>query len=349
MGGGACDLVESEDRLDAVMDKIHHRISAPLLTGVRLEAPLLGIDESSVTPARAPDLHPGVPLVLMGRYRSKSDKAADSISIAARDSRGEDWTTSIRATPSVSGAIASQWARGHIRDLEDRYAAGSSDLDSLEKRIVAVSLAHQVLSRFTAFVAVDRSSVVNTDGNQMQIVQPVELPSGWERHGSERFCAYSADAVRFRTMDVAPMLAGGAHRVSDSASLAMRERMPDFCLFEASLGESERELDLTSYKGSVAQWLAAMAAVSTGDVAAQSRLLRELVSDLRDLLAALVGVGAAADVLRPLASLFENLRGQLQRDASNPEEVARLWQEALRVLGEFSGEFSAARLAFWKK
>ena len=44
-----------------------------------------------------------------------------------------------------------------------------------------------VLSRFTAFLAIDRSEVANKGGILRQLVQPVESPAGWERerhHGS---------------------------------------------------------------------------------------------------------------------------------------------------------------------
>ena len=37
-GGGSCELVESEDRLDAVMDAIHRRIGTPVVTDVCLES-----------------------------------------------------------------------------------------------------------------------------------------------------------------------------------------------------------------------------------------------------------------------------------------------------------------------
>jgi len=36
-GGGHCELVESEDRLDEVLRAMHRRLGAPLLTDVRLE------------------------------------------------------------------------------------------------------------------------------------------------------------------------------------------------------------------------------------------------------------------------------------------------------------------------
>src|SRR4051812_2616458 len=56
VGGGACELVESDDRLDDAMDRVHRRIEPPVLTGLRIEPVSLGIDKDSVAPARLPDL-----------------------------------------------------------------------------------------------------------------------------------------------------------------------------------------------------------------------------------------------------------------------------------------------------
>ena len=76
-------------------------------------------------------------------------------------------------------AIAAAWARGQIRQLEDRYAAGDGDRGALEKAIVGISLKFGVLCRFTAYVAIDRSEVVNQGGAVHRATQPVEMPSGW--------------------------------------------------------------------------------------------------------------------------------------------------------------------------
>jgi type II secretory ATPase GspE/PulE/Tfp pilus assembly ATPase PilB-like protein len=65
--------------------------------------------------------------------------------------------------------------------LEGEYAAGQArDTKALMERIVQVSLESHVLSRFTAYVAVDKSDVVNPGGRPQEIVQPVEFPDGWE-------------------------------------------------------------------------------------------------------------------------------------------------------------------------
>ena len=51
-GGGACELVKSESRLDEVMQSIHRRIGTPLLTGLHLESQGISIEPGEVVPRR---------------------------------------------------------------------------------------------------------------------------------------------------------------------------------------------------------------------------------------------------------------------------------------------------------
>jgi len=64
--------VESEDRLDEAMAAIHRRIGAPLVRGLSLHANGLATVDDTISPARLPDLFPGVALVLTGRYRGSA-------------------------------------------------------------------------------------------------------------------------------------------------------------------------------------------------------------------------------------------------------------------------------------
>ncbi|GAB3857590.1 VIT domain-containing protein [Dactylosporangium cerinum] len=72
-GGGRCELVESEDRLDEAMDRIHRRIGAPVVSGVTVTAGGLDLIDGTQAPARLPDVFPGVPFVVTGRYRVAAD------------------------------------------------------------------------------------------------------------------------------------------------------------------------------------------------------------------------------------------------------------------------------------
>jgi Ca-activated chloride channel family protein len=193
LGGGACEVVESEDRLDEVMAQVHRRIGTPLLTGLRLEPAGIQIVPGTLVPGRLPDLFAGAPLVVLGRYTvgqvgnlPKGGKlptcptdGGGSLRLVAHDEAGQPWSETVPAAVSANEAIPAVWARGHIRELEDRFVIGREDRATLEKRIVTTSLKYGVLCRFTALVAVDRAEAVNEGGRVHRVTQAVEAPAGW--------------------------------------------------------------------------------------------------------------------------------------------------------------------------
>lgn len=176
-GGGDCELVESEERLDEAMDRLHRSIGAPVLTNVRLEP--LGCEwiEGSVAPARVADLFADRPVTVWGRHLQTGGM---KIRVHATDAQGQPWTSEVSSTPADAAMLLSVWGRARVRDLEDQYAIGVAKPQQLSDQIVQVSLESHVFSRFTAYVAVDRTEVVNAGGQQQQVVQPVEMPDGWE-------------------------------------------------------------------------------------------------------------------------------------------------------------------------
>ena len=213
-GGGACELCESEDRLDAVMDKVHRRIATPVVTELVLAASGLELDASTVAPRRLPALFAGAPVVISGRL-ARAPGAGGSIAVSGRSPAGSPWREVVPAPaePAARGAgVTAAWARARIRDLEDRFAmgagaAGDVDPAALEREIVATSKRFSVLSRFTAFLAVDRSEVVNPGGGQRQVVQPVELPAGWEAAPAR---GYGGGMPPMQSMAAPPMMPSAA-------------------------------------------------------------------------------------------------------------------------------------------
>ncbi|HEX6523455.1 MAG TPA: VIT domain-containing protein [Streptosporangiaceae bacterium] len=179
-GRGRCELVESEDRLDEAAASIHRRIGAPLVTALTLAANGLEIVPGTVAPSLLPDLFPGVPVTVAGRWRGSP---AGTITVRGAATDGTLFDSKVTGTVGGTAASTAIWARAHVRDLEDRYACltgyDTTETASLEHEITDVSLRYGVLCRFTAFVAVD--SRVVTDGKAPhRVTQPVELPSGWE-------------------------------------------------------------------------------------------------------------------------------------------------------------------------
>jgi Ca-activated chloride channel homolog len=210
-GSGRCELVESEDRLDEAMEHIHRRIGSPLVTDMAVKPEGLDIIAGSVT--HVGGLYPGVPLTVSGRYRGAPSGA---IAVHGLTHDGAPWETRLVGHPTEDGAARALWARAHLRELEDRYAAGDR---SLEERIVRTSLRFGVLCRFTAFVAVD--SRVTADGSpEHRVIQPVEMPSGWDTPIAAPVAAAVtmakmsstsvAESVRWTTDEALPTPPGGA-------------------------------------------------------------------------------------------------------------------------------------------
>lgn len=175
-GGGYCELVESEDRLDEVMDRTHRRIATPVLTDLTIKLHGATLDQDSISPARVPDVFAGSPILISGRYMSKDGDI--SIKVAAKKD-GSAWSVQAMANETSDQALRRLWAREHIRDLED-LAAGGKGYGDIEKQITDISLRFGVLCRYTAFVAVDRSEKIDLEGKPHQVTQAVESPEGWD-------------------------------------------------------------------------------------------------------------------------------------------------------------------------
>ena len=182
-GRGRCELVESEDQLDQAAASIHRRIGAPLVTALTLAGDGLRIETDTVAPNRLPDLFPGVPVTVSGRWRGQP---GGTVTVRGATADGALFEAAVAATSGGTQASTANWARAHLRDLEDRYAGlpgyDAAELGRLERQITDVSLRYGVLCRFTAFIAVD-SRVITDGGVPHRVTQPVELPAGWDLAG----------------------------------------------------------------------------------------------------------------------------------------------------------------------
>ncbi|VBA59691.1 DUF4349 domain-containing protein [Mycobacterium attenuatum] len=182
LGAGHCELVESEDRLDEALQAVRRRIGAPLAHSLTLHTQGLNVIADTVSPVRLPELVAGVPVVVTGRYRGS---ATGSLILRGTTGDGGDWSATVDGQRRESPVVTAGWARAHLRDLEDRYAAAATD--ELEKRIVDTSLRFRVLCRFTGYVVAcenrdNSDSPVAAEGEvRHRVMQPVEAPAGWER------------------------------------------------------------------------------------------------------------------------------------------------------------------------
>ena len=315
LGGGRCELVESEDRLDEAMDRIHRRIATPLVTQVRLAgAEGFTPDPDSVTPARPPDVFPGVPVRIFGRY---SGAPAGVATVTGVLPDGQPWEVQVSAVRKDTPAAAKVWARARLRDLEDRYLVVHKGREDLERTIVETSLRYGVLCRFTAYVAVDAEAVARGE-TLHRVVQPVELPSGWELTAAARAVPMAAAGPMG-----APGAAGGAMRSSMARMAPAVFGAPPAPGGWAPLrGARRSSVDVAQLARTELERLRALSDASPLE---RWRALGDLASRLR----ALVAADQMAPDLARLVDELEPCDGPLPAD---PQHVDRLWRLALETL-----------------
>lgn len=172
--GGTCELVHGQDQLEQSMQALRRRLVGPVLRQVEVEAPRQSAPELAPT---AVDLFPGLPARLYGRTLGALPKR---VWVRGRHADGQPWRRQFPVQTVQQAPFRQLWAREVVLELEHGFVTGREALDYKSENITRFSLAHNVLCRFTAFVAVDESSQVQ--GNRLlQVVQPVELPAGWEQ------------------------------------------------------------------------------------------------------------------------------------------------------------------------
>jgi Ca-activated chloride channel homolog len=348
LGGGACELVESEDRLDVVMDRVHRRIGTPVVTDLELDPAGLDVDLGSLAPRRLPALFAGAPLVISGRFNGRSDGA---LTVRGRDTAGQSWSATIPATPTKAPALAAVWARAHLRELEDRYATEPAPDRELERRIVDISLRFGVLCRFTAFVAAD-VQVVNEGGTVHRVLQPVDAPAGWAMFERMELAAAAVPMASMATgglQAARPAMgptggplgrAGGrlAKVAGRAGSGGSRRPRPGGAAIP-QLGGAE----LAPYRRRAAELANLLAGDGplpgprpVGGGPALGRRLGLVRVGLAALVTDLQSVEAVEAELRPLRDLAAELDRLAQQPAPDQPELARLRDRALAVLRAFA-------------
>ncbi|HEX4451164.1 MAG TPA: VIT domain-containing protein [Kofleriaceae bacterium] len=364
VGAGMCELVESEDRLDAVMAKFHRRIGAPIASELAVTPTGLEIEPGSLSPARVPDVYAGAPVVVMGRYvgAAPANAAIELDGVALGD------PFHVRVTRTAAGATASDWlgaswARARIRDLEDRYAANEHHH---EPAIVALSKRFNVLSRFTAFLAVDRNEVANPGGRLTQIVQPVEEPAGWQLAKTLAGGAAMPQSMAMPAGAMPPMppmsrpMSPPMSRPMSIASPApmapMAKKSPSIAqnvaravsrVASSIVTSSHRKREqadgdeLAATPISAAPYLAKLGELAVAFAAAAEHEVRELRQRLADWVEDVRSVGLDK-LAREVDVLVARLRAKL--DAGTAKAIAREL-EAIAMRGDAN---SSGRRAFWK-
>jgi len=170
VGRGAVAYLSLKDNAEDVMDQFAQRISHPAMSDISVD--WNGAQVNDVYPKRLPDLIVGRHVVLTGRYEGE----LDSVRIRGLVN-GEMTEIKVPVSPATEHmAIPAVWARMKIADLMNRSMYGSGGFD-LKSSVTEVALKHNLLSSYTAMIAVD--SMTKTAGDfGTTVAVPVPVPNG---------------------------------------------------------------------------------------------------------------------------------------------------------------------------
>ncbi len=219
-GGGEVEYVLLNESGETVARKFWDRISSPVLTDVSLE--FSGFAVEDVLPAAPSDVWAERPLV----FHARVPRAGRGTVVVRGYRGGEAWRqeldVEIPERAPENAALAATWARAKVDELLARDLAALQNgqfPERIKDQVVEIALAHEILTPFTAFVAVEER-VVNEGGQQRTVTVPVEMPQGVRYEGifdeAER-----ASSLAFRS--VAPQ-AGAAYAMSAPAAEARARR-----------------------------------------------------------------------------------------------------------------------------
>jgi Ca-activated chloride channel family protein len=178
LGGGTAAFVAPGAQMQNALAVVGREIGCPILTNLQLSAQNCSLIDCA--PATLPELFEGRAASIFFNLAGVGDIEKAHIKVTAKYADGGDFACDVPLKATDVKALPQLWAKERVVDLEDEFRlASNSDRQKLKQNIIDIACKHSILTKFTAFVAVD-AVVVNKDGSVRKVVQPVATPAMWE-------------------------------------------------------------------------------------------------------------------------------------------------------------------------
>ncbi|MBR0698847.1 marine proteobacterial sortase target protein [Bradyrhizobium diazoefficiens] len=173
LGRGAFTHIGSVEQVEERMRGLFAKLENPAVTGLTAKFSEATAD---VTPAIIPDVYRDEPLVLA----AKLDKLAGSLEISGRVG-DRPWSVTLPLQNAAEGkGLSKLWAKRKIGDAEVARAMRELAPEAADKAILTLALDHQIVTRLTSLVAVDKTPS-RPEGAPLKLSElPINLPAGWD-------------------------------------------------------------------------------------------------------------------------------------------------------------------------
>ncbi len=171
-GRGAEMVVTPRDNAEATIDTLFRRVDSPYLTDVDIDWNGLAVAPTGPLP----DVFAGQPLVVYARYHKGGRATVEVRGKLAGKPYVQRLEVALPDAEPRNQAIATLWAR---REIDRLTAEGEvKGADGVEAAITDLALEHQLMTRYTSFVAVEERMVAEAGGPPRRVEVPNELPEG---------------------------------------------------------------------------------------------------------------------------------------------------------------------------
>ncbi|MGD1704648.1 VIT domain-containing protein [Dapis sp. BLCC M229] len=179
IGRGIARVVRQDEPTEEVAEKFFQQINNPVLTQIEINWHGKG-DAPEVYPVAIPDLFAEQPLVLFGR---KQDVVAGELQVNGIAAGGEIYqqTFPINFAEGGNVAVAQLWGRQKIKHLTNQMF--DYEKKSMVSKVTETALSYQLLSEYTAFVAVSEEVRVEPGGKSISMEVPLEMAEGVSYEG----------------------------------------------------------------------------------------------------------------------------------------------------------------------
>lgn len=173
LGRGAFTHIGSVEQVEERMRGLFAKLENPAVTGLSAK---FSDAKADLTPAIIPDIYRDEPLVLA----AKLDKLAGSLEIKGRVG-DRPWSVTLPLQNAAEGkGLSKLWAKRKIGDAEVARTMREMTPEESDKAILALALDHQIVTRLTSLVAVDKTPS-RPEGTPLKLSElPINLPAGWD-------------------------------------------------------------------------------------------------------------------------------------------------------------------------
>lgn len=171
-GQGEPFVVTSPENAEKTASRFREYISGPVLTDIDLV--MDGFAGTELEPPHLADLFAQRPMVVFGKWTGEQ---RGTITLKGVSGEGPFAQTVEVSSASVidDPGLEYLWARARVARLA--FRDGSTGSEQYKEAITALGLTHNLLTRYTSFVAVDEL-IRNTGQKTVDVSQPLPLPQG---------------------------------------------------------------------------------------------------------------------------------------------------------------------------